>query len=382
MKLSTALGMLGVMSFPAIASSIASAADSGWYVGGNAGQSRAKIDNTRIAGGLTGQGIATTSIRDDDRHFAYKLFGGYDFNKYFALEAGYFDLGRFGFTANTVPAAGLTGKTKMNGANFDVVGTLPLADKFSAFARVGYTYSYAKDEFAGYGAVIVRDRERNQHASNYKFGVGLQYAVTESFGLRAEAERYRVNDAVGNKGDIDLVSAGAVYRFGRAPPAAPAAAPVAVVAAEPVVAPAPAPVEPAPPPPPPRRNVSFAADSLFEFGKDTINPRGKQALQDFAMELQGTRFEVITVTGYSDRIGSHAYNMKLSTRRAEAVKSYLADRGIAYDKIMAKGADGSDPVTKPGQCPGERRTAELIACLQPDRRVEVEVVGTQAQGRH
>ena len=128
--------------------------------------------------------------------------------------------------------------------------------------------------------------------------------------------------------------------------------------------------------------MSFAADSLFEFGKDTIDPRGKQALQDFAMELQGTRFEVITVTGYSDRIGSHAYNMKLSTRRAEAVKSYLADRGVAYDKIMAKGADGSDPVTKPGQCPGERRTAELIACLQPDRRVEVEVVGTQAQGRH
>ena len=178
--------------------------------------------------------------------------------------------------------------------------------------------------------------------------MGLQYAVTESFGLRAEAERYRVNDAVGNKGDIDLVSAGAVYRFGRAPPPAPPAPPAAVVAAEPVVAPAPAPVEPAPPPPPPRRNVSFAADSLFEFGKDTINPRGKQALQDFAMELQGTRFEVITVTGYSDRIGSHAYNMKLSTPRAEAVKSYLADRGVAYDKIMAKGADGSDPVTKPG----------------------------------
>ena len=129
MKLSTALGMLGVMSLPAIASSIASAQDSGWYVGGNAGQSRAKIDNTRIAGDLTGEGIATTTIRDDERHFAYKLFGGYDFNKYFALEAGYFDFGIFGFTANTVPAAGLTGKTKLNGANFDVVGTLPLADK-------------------------------------------------------------------------------------------------------------------------------------------------------------------------------------------------------------------------------------------------------------
>ena len=45
----------------------------------------------------------------------------------------------------------------------------------------------------------MRERERSQHSSNYKFGVGLQYAVTESFGLRAEAERYRVNDAMSKK---------------------------------------------------------------------------------------------------------------------------------------------------------------------------------------
>ncbi|MDP9084748.1 MAG: OmpA family protein [Pseudomonadota bacterium] len=379
MKLSTALGMLGVVSFPLVASSIAAADDSDWYIGGNVGQSRAKIDNVRIVNGLTAQGIATTTVRDDDRHFAFKVFGGYEFNKYFSLEAGYFDLGRFGFTANTVPAAGLTGKIKLNGANFDAVGTLPFGDKFSAIARIGYTYSYAKDDFAGYGAVIVRDPERNQHSSNYKFGVGLQYAVTKSFGLRAEAERYRVKDAVGNKGDVDLFSAGAVYRFGHAapPPATP------VVAAEPVVAPPP--VEPPPPPPPPpalRKNVSFAADSLFEFGKDTVNPRGKQALQDFAAELTGARFQFITVTGYSDRIGSHEYNMKLSARRAEAVKSYLVATGIAENKIIAKGADGSDPVTKPGECKGQRRTPELIACLQPDRRVDVEVAGTKAQDQN
>ncbi len=369
--------MLGVVCV--IAGSIARADDSDWYIGGNVGQSRAKIDDTRIVNGLTAQGIATTTVRDDDRHFAFKVFGGYEFNKYFSLEAGYFDLGRFGFTANTVPAAGLTGKIKLNGANFDAVGTLPFGDKFSAIARIGYTYSYAKDDFAGYGAVIVRDPERNQHSSNYKFGVGLQYAVTKSFGLRAEAERYRVKDAVGNKGDVDLFSAGAVYRFGHAapPPATP------VVAAEPVVAPPP--VEPPPPPPPPpalRKNVSFAADSLFEFGKDTVNPRGKQALQDFAAELTGTRFQFITVTGYSDRIGSHEYNMKLSARRAEAVKSYLVATGIAENKIIAKGADGSDPVTKPGECKGQRRTPELIACLQPDRRVDVEVAGTKAQGQN
>ena len=72
--------------------------------------------------------------------------------------------------------------------------------------------------------------------------------------------------------------------------------------------------------------------------------------------------------------------MKLSTRRAEAVKSYLVESlGIPADKVTAQGADGSDPVTKPDECPGEKRTPKLIACLQPDRRVEVEVVGSRQE---
>ncbi len=373
-QLSRTMAILGLLTLAIIIGSTARADDSDWYVGAGVGQSRAKIDNVRIIDGLAGAGIATTAITDNERHFAYKVFGGYEFDKYFALEAGYFDLGKFGFIADTVPAAGLTGKAKINGENIDAVGTLPLTDKFAAFARVGYTYSYAKDDFAGYGAVIVRDPERNKHSSNYKFGFGLQYAVTESFGLRAEAERYRVNDAVGNKGDVDLFSAGAVYRFGRSPPPAP---PV-VAAVEPVAPqPEPAPLPTPPPPAPVRRNVSFSADSLFEFGKATVNAQGQRALEAFAAELRNTQFRLITVTGYTDRIGSHEYNMKLSLRRAEAVKSYLVDQaGLPADKVTATGADGSHPVTKPGECVGQRRTLELIACLQPDRRVDVEVAAT------
>jgi len=72
--------------------------------------------------------------------------------------------------------------------------------------------------------------------------------------------------------------------------------------------------------------------------------------------------------------------MKLSMRRAEMVKSYLVDSaGIPAGKVTARGADGDDPVTKPDECPGQKRTPKLIACLQPDRRVDVEVVGTKLQ---
>jgi OOP family OmpA-OmpF porin len=82
------------------------------------------------------------------------------------------------------------------------------------------------------------------------------------------------------------------------------------------------------------------------------------------------------VTGHTDRIGTQAYNQKLSERRAEAVNSYLVETaGVAGNKISAKGVNGSDPVTKPGDCKGTKVTQALIACLQPDRRVDIEVTG-------
>jgi len=124
--------------------------------------------------------------------------------------------------------------------------------------------------------------------------------------------------------------------------------------------------------------VTFSADSLFAFGKADVSPAGKQELDRFAADLRGVDFDVITVTGHTDRIGSHKYNMDLSTRRAEAVKNYLVESaGIPDGKIAARGTDGSEPVTKPGECKGAKVTKKLIACLQPDRRVEVEVSGTK-----
>src|ERR1700691_2227341 len=91
-KLSRASGLLGVVTLATIVSSLAMADDSGWYVGANAGDSQAKIDDTRIVNGLLADGCATTAINDDDKHVGYKLFGGYQVNRYFALEGGYFNL--------------------------------------------------------------------------------------------------------------------------------------------------------------------------------------------------------------------------------------------------------------------------------------------------
>ena len=109
----------------------------------------------------------------------------------------------------------------------------------------------------GTGAVSVTEPATRKRETNYKYGFGTQYAFTPALTLRLEAERYRVNDAVGQHGHIDLVSLGLVYRYGGSTPVLKTAYPAYVAPpAEPVVAqapPAPAPVlvPVAPPAPPP-----------------------------------------------------------------------------------------------------------------------------------
>ncbi|GAC1328184.1 MAG: porin OmpA [Collimonas sp.] len=370
MNLTKTSGAFSLFVLAAISSPFAMADDAGWYAGANVGESKAKIDDKGIANNLQGAGFTMNSITNDNRDTGYKIFGGYQINKNLALEGGYFDLGKFGFSATTQPPGTLNGNIKIRGLNLDLVGILPITEKFSAFGRIGMNYAEARDSFSGTGLVRVSNPSPSKRDLNYKVGLGLQYDVTESLALRAEAERYRINDAVGHRGDIDLFSVGLIYRFGERTPPARAAAPEYVAAT-----PAPEPVA-VTPPPPPKKTVTFSADSLFDFGKANITPAGAQTLDKFAADLKGTDFDVITVTGHTDRIGSHRYNMALSTHRAEAVKTHLVETaGIPAAKIEAKGVDGADPVTKPGECKGQKVSKALIACLQPDRRVDVEVSG-------
>ncbi len=380
------VSVLGLVGCAVIASPFAVADDSGWYIGGNIGQSKAKIDDARITGSLAG--FTSSSISDNNSDTGYKFFGGYKFNRNFALEGGYFNLGRFGFTATTqLPAGTLSGNIKLDGMNLDAVGIFPITEKFSAFGRVGLNYAEAKDNFTNTGAVPARaNLNPGKYATNPKAGLGLQYDFTQSIGMRAEAERYRIDDAVGNKGDIDLISVGLVYRFGvKAPSPAPkvaapepAAAPVSRQVA--VLAPPPKPASVVPPPVP--KKVTFSADSsadaLFDFDKAEVKPTGQQALDRFAADLKGSDYDIITVTGHTDRIGTDAYNMELSERRADVVKAYLVGSlAIPSAKITARGVGGSDPVTKPDECNNYKETRHLIACLGPDRRVEVEVTVTR-----
>ena len=156
--------------------------------------------------------------------------------------------------------------------------------------------------------------------------------------------------------------------------------PVAKAPVAPPKAPAPAPKVEAPPPPvPASQRFTLSADALFDFDKTALKPEGIRKLDELADALRGKQHDTIVATGHTDRIGSVRYNQRLSERRAETVKKYLQSKGLDVGKITAIGRGKSEPVMKATDCRGPRMTrAAIRACLQPDRRVDIEVSGSKA----
>jgi OOP family OmpA-OmpF porin len=141
--------------------------------------------------------------------------------------------------------------------------------------------------------------------------------------------------------------------------------------------PAAAAAAPAAAPKPAAKKVTMAADALFDFDKAVLRAEGKAKLDKLVADMKGIKLEVIIAVGHADRIGKDAYNQKLSERRAAAVKDYLVSKGVEANRVYSEGKGEKQPVTA-GKCgKSEKKTKQLIECLQPDRRVEIEVIGTQ-----
>jgi len=160
------------------------------------------------------------------------------------------------------------------------------------------------------------------------------------------------------------------YAFGPTPQ--PPAPPAPVVAPEPAPEPAPAPVAPPPPPPPRFEKITMSATELFAFDSAKLAPE-QPKLDDIAKLLnENPSISGITITGYTDRIGSDKYNQKLSEQRANSVKTYLVGKGVGADRLTAVGKGKADPVVA---CDGKKqKRADLIKCLEPNRRVEIEQI--------
>ena len=115
-------------------------------------------------------------------------------------------------------------------------------------------------------------------------------------------------------------------------------------------------------------HITLSATELFEFDKATLRAP-QPRLDEIAQALvQNPDVGSVTITGYTDRLGGDAYNLKLSQRRADAVKAYLVRQGVAASRLKSVGRGKANPVV---HCDDKDRNA-LIRCLEPNRRVEVE----------
>ena len=113
--------------------------------------------------------------------------------------------------------------------------------------------------------------------------------------------------------------------------------------------------------------VTFAADAFFDFDKAVLKPAGKAKLDELAALVKDINLEVIVAVGHTDSIGTEAYNLKLSERRAQAVKAYLESKGIDKSRIYTEGKGEAQPIA----------TNKTAAGRAQNRRVEIEVVGTR-----
>lgn len=261
------------------------------------------------------------------------------------------------------------GRSRENGARYEQQ-TLGV-DALYMFSRQTFR------PFILFGIGAERDKENRRmslaqphRTSPYvNAGLGFQSVINDRVSFQADVRS--VYGFIGSdefrhdRSNNVVANVGFNFAFGPTPTvAAPPAPPPA-----PVVAEQPAPV--APPPPPARfEKVTMSTTELFEFNSAKL--RGDQPkLDDIARVLgENTTVTGITITGHADRMGSDAYNQKLSERRAVAVKEYLVGKGVAADRLDTQGKGESEPVV---QCNNKKR-ADLIKCLEPNRRVEVEQI--------
>lgn len=165
------------------------------YLGASLGQSDADED---VAAGLIDDGNV------DTKDTAFKIFGGYQFNRNFALEAAYIDLGEVSYSGTFGGAAVTGGSVETTGFNLSAVGILLVNEKFSVFGKVGvFVWEAEANDVTGGVPFSASD-----DGADLSFGLGASYAITPSLSLRAEWERLESSDA-----DADILSIGVAFRF-------------------------------------------------------------------------------------------------------------------------------------------------------------------------
>ncbi|MEG9489015.1 porin OmpA [Mannheimia indoligenes] len=303
----------------------------------------------------------------------YGVFGGYQIlnqnNVGLAVELGYDYFGRVrGNDKDAQDKDYRAFKHSAHGTHLSLKPSYEVAPNLDVFGKVGA--ALVRNDYKFYAEPNSGDKAEKFHdlKTSLILGAGLEYAITPDLAARVE---YQWLNKAGNYAkatrkagpeheeftkyspDIHSVSAGLTYRFGQG--AAPVEAPEVVT-----------------------KNFAFSSDVLFAFGKSNLKPAAAAALDAAHTEISnlGLANPAVQVNGYTDRIGSDAANLKLSQRRAETVANYIVSKGTNPANVTAVGYGEANPVTG-NTCDAVKGRKALIACLAPDRRVEIQVQGSK-----
>ncbi|MGL5090614.1 MAG: porin OmpA [Aeromonas sobria] len=338
----------------------AAAQDNTWYVGGKAGWSNYYgVDkNQDIANAFSA--VGNNSENTDD--LGLGAFAGYQLNPNLGFELGYDWLGKYELKGGSGSTAlNAEAKSQMIQATMKI--SFPATNVLDLYGRLGGAYAWTDSEIS----IANISETGKKHGAAFVGALGAEYAIDRDWAARLEYQYTTpLGDASLDRSGIEmdngLISFGMLYRFGQQ------GGEVAVPAPAPAVEPAPvAVVEP--------KTFSLSSDVLFEFNKATLKPAANQALDALFSQIVAANPKdgVATVIGYTDRIGSDNYNLALSEKRAQSVASYLVSKGLYADKVRVEGRGKANPVT--GSNCASRSKQELIACLAPDRRVEINLEG-------
>jgi OOP family OmpA-OmpF porin len=290
--------------------------------------------------------------------------------------------GRLGYNRadedTNIPGAG--GKYKQTTLGLDALYMFS-RDKFRPFLLAGIGAARNNVDYSNAG---INDRSKTSWLAG--LGLGAQYLFSDSFGLQADLRHQwsksdaknadRSVDADGTIGNT-LLSLGGIFRFGAPAPvvaeAAPEPAPIAV-------APEPAP-EPAPAPEPVAcvpevETITLEAEKLFGFDKAQLKDTS-EIDQVVAKMKDNEIFASVKVIGHTDKLGSDAYNQKLSERRANQVRDYMISQGIEASRLVAVGKGETMPKVN---CDDVKGRKAQITCLAPNRRVEIEATRSVEKG--